>query len=57
MLLANKLVGKKLVDTYREAAVLRSHPFPKDKKVNFFRKLLESFNMETDFDFTDNLSI
>ncbi|KRX03593.1 Nucleic acid-binding, OB-fold [Pseudocohnilembus persalinus] len=41
MLIANKLVARKLVDTAREIAVLRNHSFPQDKKIEEFKKTIQ----------------
>jgi ribonuclease R len=49
MLLANKFVGKFIVDTCTEIGVLRCHPPPSSKKLDFIQTLLGKLNLKMEF--------
>jgi exoribonuclease R len=44
MLLANRLVGEKLLATCAPLALLRKHTPPQEKKQQYFTNLLSKFN-------------
>jgi exoribonuclease R len=49
MLLANKFVGKFIVDTCTEIGVLRCHPPPSNKRMDLIQGLLGKMNLKMDF--------
>ena len=56
MLLANRLVAAKLVDTCQELAVLRRHNPPRDKKKEHLNEILRKFNLTVNYDNISSLS-
>jgi DIS3-like exonuclease 2 len=49
MLLANRYVGKFLVNTCKDIALLRCHPSPKETKFVFLQTLLDKLKLQMDF--------
>lgn len=49
MLLANKFVGRFIVDTCTEIGVLRCHPPPSTKRIDLIQNLLGKMNLKMDF--------